>query len=167
MWRHALFFVVLVLAGVSTLAVAQTGGDFDLSWSSIQSGESSSGGAFTLNSSIGQAVAGDSSGGDFALHAGFQQCHTETPAVLDIAHNSSDVAINWAGSDANVYRAANTPYFEATTAAVYAAPSPWKDIGAVTSGENYTYLIRNLNGCGESANSTRVGTFHFALTPGN
>ena len=166
MWRYALFFVALLLARASTLTLAQTSGNFDLSWSSLQSGEQSSGGAFMLNSSIGQAIAGESSGGDFSVNSGFQQCHTEIPDGPEITHNSIDVAITWHGT-ANVYRATNNPYFDPVTAAGSHLSDIWKDVGAISSGENYTYLIRELNGCGESANSTRVGTFHFGLTPGS
>ena len=52
-------------------ASAQTGGDYDLSWSTINGGGTSNGGEFNLTGVIGQADAGLLSGGEFTLSGGF------------------------------------------------------------------------------------------------
>jgi hypothetical protein len=53
-------------------ALAQSGGDYDLSWSVIAGGGgTSSGGDFELSATIGEPEAGASSGGDYELLGGF------------------------------------------------------------------------------------------------
>jgi hypothetical protein len=53
-------------------AWGQTGGDFDLTWSTIDGGGgTSSGGDFTLRGTIGQLDAGVMTGGDYELLGGF------------------------------------------------------------------------------------------------
>jgi hypothetical protein len=59
----------LVLAGV---ALAQTGGGYDLSWSKITGGGgSSSGASYVLHGSIGQPMAGQVSGSGYVIDGGF------------------------------------------------------------------------------------------------
>jgi hypothetical protein len=61
----ALFFVGLT-------SHAQSGGSFDLSWSTIDGGgDTSSGGQFQLTGTIGQPDAGTLAGGNFKLEGGF------------------------------------------------------------------------------------------------
>lgn len=53
-------------------AKAQSGGPFDLSWSTLDSGGGASvGGNFSLNGTIGQPDAGAMSGGNYSLAGGF------------------------------------------------------------------------------------------------
>ena len=61
---------LLLAAG---LALAQTGGSYDLSWNTVDSGGNtfSNGGSFSLGSTIGQADAGVMSGGNYVLGGGF------------------------------------------------------------------------------------------------
>ncbi|GIV16424.1 MAG: hypothetical protein KatS3mg022_1859 [Armatimonadota bacterium] len=74
--KHTIFVVALV-TGILANALAQSGGDYDLSWSVISSGgvTFSTGGNFQLGSTIGQPVAlGASSmhtGGNWDLTDGF------------------------------------------------------------------------------------------------
>ena len=64
--------LILALLIVPTAALAQSGGDYDLSWSTIDGGGGvSSGGDYTLQGTIGQADAGTVSGGDYTLSGGF------------------------------------------------------------------------------------------------
>jgi len=51
--------------------LAQTGGGFDISWNALFSGGLSSGGAFTMNSAIGQPFAGKVSASPYDLCAGY------------------------------------------------------------------------------------------------
>lgn len=65
--------LVLVLLLLITLPVlAQSGGGYDLSWSTADGGGgSSSGSTFSLTGTAGQPDAGVMSGGDFTLAGGF------------------------------------------------------------------------------------------------
>lgn len=68
------FGVVLTLTLGSTLASAQVGGPFDLSWHSIDGGGVmyATGGAFALGGTLGQADASEPlTGGAFSLSGGF------------------------------------------------------------------------------------------------
>jgi hypothetical protein len=57
---------------VAATAHAQSGGRFDLSWSTIDGGGgTSAGGQFTLSGTIGQPDAGTLAGGHFKLEGGF------------------------------------------------------------------------------------------------
>ena len=65
-----LMIVFVAVAPVSVLAM--TGGDYDLSWSTIDGGGGrSSGGPYTLTGTIGQPDAAWSAGGDYELLGGF------------------------------------------------------------------------------------------------
>jgi hypothetical protein len=56
----------------STAVLAQSGGDYDLSWSTIDGGGgTSTGGDYVLSGTIGQPDAGEMSGGDYELTGGF------------------------------------------------------------------------------------------------
>jgi hypothetical protein len=64
---------LLTLASLAVLtARAQSGGNFDLKWSTIDGGGGTSrGGQFALSGTIGQPDAGTLSGGQFKLEGGF------------------------------------------------------------------------------------------------
>lgn len=66
----ALLVVLLWTAGI---ALAQSGGGYDLSWSTIDGGgyTFSEGGGYSLGGTIGQADAGALSGGGYTLAGGF------------------------------------------------------------------------------------------------
>ena len=62
--------VLLVLAG--GVALAQSGGGYDLTWSTIAGGGAlSAGGGYTLAGTTGQAGAGQVTGGGYTLGGGF------------------------------------------------------------------------------------------------
>jgi hypothetical protein len=68
--------IILSLFVVSTVA-AQSGGDYDLSWSAIDGGGgTSSGGPYTMNGTIGQPDAGVMLGGDYTLDGGISPGET-------------------------------------------------------------------------------------------
>lgn len=72
--KHKLQVILIVaLLLLFTLPVlAQSGGGYDLSWSTTDGGGgSSSGGAFSVSGTIGQPDAGVMSGGAFTLAGGF------------------------------------------------------------------------------------------------
>jgi hypothetical protein len=68
--RLAAALVLWLLA--SPPAFAQTGGGYDLTWSTIDAGGSmSSGGGYSLSGTIGQPDAGAWNGGGYVLRGGF------------------------------------------------------------------------------------------------
>ena len=72
--KHKLILtVVAVLLLFTTVTVfAQSGGTYDLSWSSVSSGGgASSGGNYTMLSTLGQPDASVLSGGNYTLSGGF------------------------------------------------------------------------------------------------
>ena len=64
---------VLLLLGISTASVAaQSGGGYDLSWSTIDGGGgASAGGGFRLRGTAGQPDAGEMDGGSYRVGGGF------------------------------------------------------------------------------------------------
>ncbi len=70
-YTRLLLPIVLTLLIVSS-AVAQTGGNYDLSWSTIDAGGgSSSGGSYALAGTLGQPDASVLSGGSYTVDGGF------------------------------------------------------------------------------------------------
>jgi hypothetical protein len=71
-WLLLTLTVVAFLALTVSAATAQTGGGYDLTWSTIDGGGgSASGGSYTLDGTIGQFDAGVMSGGAYTLSGGF------------------------------------------------------------------------------------------------
>lgn len=71
--KRAAFFIPIVLTLlIVSIAVAQTGSGYEVSWSTIDSGGgAASGGGYTLDHTLGQFDAGVQSGGDYMLEGGF------------------------------------------------------------------------------------------------
>ena len=63
--------LLVIYLSVIGPAFGQSGGDYDLSWSTIGGSGVSSGGAFALKATIGQIDAGVMSGGDYEMFGGF------------------------------------------------------------------------------------------------
>ena len=172
MKKFVLIGLSILLLLVTAVVLGQSGGGFDLSWSTIDGGGgTSSGGGFALSGTIGQPDAGALSGGDFTLNGGFWQCVTAAVVSPSITTNSTDIDLSWTSSDplANIYRAGNDPYFTpGATPHASGVSSIWTDPGAAGSVTiNYTYIIRAAGSCGEAADSRRLGEFDFELIPGN
>ncbi len=68
-----LILIALCVSASSVPASAQSGGGYDLTWNSIDGGGQmfSTGGAYSLGGTIGQADAGTMSGGSYTLSGGF------------------------------------------------------------------------------------------------
>ena len=64
---------LVALLVITSVALAQSGGDYDLSWSRVAGGGStfSAGGDYELWGAAGQHDAGSMSGGDYAIGGGF------------------------------------------------------------------------------------------------
>jgi hypothetical protein len=71
--RFKVILSVLLLLRISTASVAaQSGGGYDLSWSTVDGGGgASSGGGFRLRSTAGQPDAGEMDGGSYRVDGGF------------------------------------------------------------------------------------------------
>jgi hypothetical protein len=70
--RISVLTLALLLLAVGAVALAQTGGGYDLTWSSVDGGGgASSAGGYTLSGTAGQADAGVLSGGGYTLGGGF------------------------------------------------------------------------------------------------
>jgi hypothetical protein len=71
--RFALPLIVLIAALLSvTIAVAQTGNGYDLTWSTVNGGGGAvSGGGYALDLTLGQPDAGTQNGGGYVLQGGF------------------------------------------------------------------------------------------------
>ena len=74
MKRSAFLLGLLLLVAGSTAALAQSGGGFELQWSSINATGTSRGGDYTLSATAGQPDSGHMAGGDFGMTGGFWQC---------------------------------------------------------------------------------------------
>lgn len=89
--RHSLLIGVLILlAVIATTASAQTGGGYDLTWSTVDGGGGqSSNGAYTLAGTAGQLDAGVTlAGGGFTLNGGFWGGSTHYRAYLPLVLKS-------------------------------------------------------------------------------
>ena len=78
---------LLLLTGGTAAVYAQTGGGYDLTWWTVDSGGGTlSSGGYTLVSAAGQPDAGVPEGGDYALVGGFwggaAQYHVYLPLIL-------------------------------------------------------------------------------------
>ena len=169
-----IFGLIFVLAGS---VQAQSGGDYDLSWSTVDGGGAtwSLGGNYSLGGTIGQHDAGARhTGGDYTLLGGFWHpvCR---PTTVDVAITCSGtrVELDWTTDTANkaysIHRS-TSPYQLPVSSSPYAtvlAP-PWDDApntcGDPTS--NYYYVVRSV--CiGAHSDGDERAEFDFALTPGS
>ena len=72
--------LVISLGMGARSALAQSGGGYELGWSNVGTAGTTGGGAYTLDSSVGQPDAGTVSGGSYALSGGF----FASPGVINI-----------------------------------------------------------------------------------
>lgn len=88
--KRSLCIGALIAVTLPATAHAQSGGPYDLSWSTIDAGGAMemSGGSFTLSGSIGQFDAGAGASGAFLLDAGFWAL----PAGSTVGCNPADLA---------------------------------------------------------------------------
>jgi hypothetical protein len=72
MKREAVISLIVVALLTVPIVAAQSGGGYDLTWSTIDGGGgSSSGGGYSLSGTIGQPDAGWLTGGGYTLSGGF------------------------------------------------------------------------------------------------
>jgi len=73
LFRYLVWLLLALLVLLPVLALAQTGGGYDLTWSTIDGGgyTFSTGGSYSLGGTVGQADAGGLTGGGYTLGGGF------------------------------------------------------------------------------------------------
>jgi hypothetical protein len=73
MKRAAIFLALAAFLPLASVALAQSGGGYDLSWNTVDGGgyTFSAGGDYTLGGTVGQPDAGLLSGGGYVLGGGF------------------------------------------------------------------------------------------------
>ncbi|HSH05024.1 MAG TPA: hypothetical protein VLL52_21095 [Anaerolineae bacterium] len=160
------FITLLTLTSI-IIASAQTGGTFDLSWSTIDGGGgTSTSGNFTLSGTIGQPDAGTMSGGNFSLNGGFWQPATScaAPTTVTAAITTPNITFSWPSGSYNVYRAVDDPYFTTGTQIGANVSSGWTYaeplLGNAT--QNGYYIIGTTTAC-----AVRFGQFDYDLTVGS
>ena len=91
-WQPRLILPTLLVLVALTLLIAvpilaQTGGGYDLTWSSIDGGGgTSSSGGYTMSGTTGQFDAGRTSGGDYTLVSGFWAAAGGSMLFLPVVH---------------------------------------------------------------------------------
>ena len=73
LYRYLPWALLALLLLIPALALAQSGGGYDLTWSTIDGGGAtfSTGGPYSLGGTVGQADAGVLTGGGYTLAGGF------------------------------------------------------------------------------------------------
>jgi hypothetical protein len=100
-------FLLLCLFALAlpSVALAQSGGPYDLTWSNVGAGGSASGGSYTLTASVGQPDAGALSGGSYTLSGGF--LGGALCSLPQDINGDNQVTVVDIQADAAVWRAAN------------------------------------------------------------
>jgi hypothetical protein len=169
--------VVTALLIAFSVVQAQSGGGYDLSWSTIDGGGLtwSTGGGFSLGGTSGQHDAQTpATGGSYTLQGGFWHpvCRPQA-VVVTIACVADQVQLSWTDDSANmaydIYRA-STPYVAPALANKQdtALASPWTDPQTTCGdpGTNHYYVVRST--CvGAHADAGEEGEFDFAIVPGD
>ena len=147
------FLCILALASafLSTHAAhAQSGGGYDLSWSTIAGGGgTSTGGVYSVSGTIGQPDAGGPmTGGNYSLTGGFWSLislvQTAGLPNLSIAHSASSVVVSWPDTGSYTLQQ-NTNV---------AAPAGWTATG---------YAITTSNGTNSITITPPTGRLFFRL----
>lgn len=122
------------------------------------------------------ATATDASGStsEFSNAVELVACTSPAAAAPAPGISGSDFTMTWPAATRalqyDIHHAVDDPYFGPNPATATTAALNWTD--TVNAGEigdpanNYYYLVRTTNGCGDGPISQRVGEFDFALTPG-
>ena len=118
----AIVFSLLGSGALALVAHAQSGGPFDLSWSTLDGGGGpSSGGGFSLNGTVGQPDAGAMIGGNFSLAGGFWDASQTPPPV------GSVIIKVWMVDDRVYLRFTGTPGRTYYVERARSITGPWPD----------------------------------------
>ena len=172
-----LLVAISVVLGLVGLAGAQSGGGYDLSWSTVDGGGHtwSTGSGYSLGGAIGQPDAQVlASAPGYTLQGGFWHPVCSPQVVyIDITCEGAHAQLVWTPDPANmaydIYRA-TSPYLDPdpTSKVGTASDDVWLDPLANTCGDvatNYYYQVRSI--CiGAHADANDCAEFDFGLTPG-
>jgi len=193
--KHLYLMLLLILSVILLapgVALAQSGGGYDLWWHVFGNGgvTFASGGGYQLGFTVGQSTPPElSAGGGYQLAQGFWAgvngpVAGKPRAITDlvISKSSGKAKLDWSAITQdvdgnplssvtyNVYRAINTPWFTpGTTHATGITGTSYTDPDTGVFGDankNAYYLVRAVSAGLESDDSNRVGTFNFTLVPG-
>lgn len=176
--RRVLVFLILIAQIVAAGGVqAQSGGGYDLSWSTIDGGGQtwSRGGGYDLGGTIGQPESqSPATGGGYSLQGGFwhRACRPQTIPVT-VSCVGTQARLDWTPNAANlaydIYRA-SLPYVlpvlgnkRGTVTGAH-----WTDPDTTTCGDagvNYFYVVR-ATCIGAHADAGETAEFDFGLVPG-
>ena len=178
MKKRLVFLALIALFCLVGVAQAQSGGGYDLSWSTVDGGGYtwSEGDYYKLGGTIGQYDAGGEHRGEevYELQGGFWHSVCR-PVAMDvtITCNGSRVQLDWTSDPANkayaIHRA-TSPYQapDPTNPLATVLAPPWDD-APNTCGDpasNYYYVVRSV--CiGAHADGDQRAEFDFGLTPGD
>jgi len=173
--RIAISLLILLFV-VTGLAFAQSGGDPEMQWNTVDGGgvTFSIGDGYRLGGTIGQFNAGAHTGGVYTLNGGYWRCQTAT-APTDVAisiASSTDATLTWtAGGIYDVWQG-TSPYFspgDADSTRIGENVTPDMTLNNIlgNTASQYSFLVLTANGCGVSGPSNRTGEFDFAVVPGS
>ena len=137
-----ILLLALATAGSITGALAQSGGPYDLSWSSIDGGGgTSSGGPYSLSGTLGQPDAGTLTGGGYELVGGFWGL-IQTPGapLLKIRLDGGNAIISWPYP--------STGWNLQLNAAIPGVDASWSTLGSspVRNGSNWEMTVPSAVG---------------------
>ena len=94
--------IILVVSTVAGIAFASSGGDYEISWWTIDGGGgTSSGGGYEISGTIGQPEAGVMAGGSYVLSGGFwpgsKWCFVGMPDMFNFLQDWLKTGAGWAG----------------------------------------------------------------------
>lgn len=96
-----LLLITVIVAVVPVSVLAMSGGDYEISWSTIDGGGGrSSGGDYSLVGTIGQPDAGEMSGGDYSLSGGFWVGGTVVSCFVNF-EDFAEFAMYWLDTPCN------------------------------------------------------------------
>ncbi len=119
------FLLALASLCCGTVAFAQSGGGFDLSWSSIDGGGgTSTGGVYSVSGTIGQPDAGRLVGGNYVLEGGFwgvvAAVQTAGAPLLTVHYVGANVIVSW--------KLPATDFLLDHTSTLVGSPIPWTQV---------------------------------------
>ena len=117
-WRRNLYVALVFASGLAAHAPAartQSGGGYDLTWSSLDCGSSTAsyGGSYSLGGTIGQADASSATGGSYSMQGGFllsSLTPTDVPPP-ELAGGAGALVFRLQGNTPNPFRSATAIAF--------------------------------------------------------
>jgi hypothetical protein len=130
--RTLTLILVLAAAASGDRLHAQSGGGFELKWSTIDGGGgTSTGGVFSVSGTIGQPDAGTATGAGYQLRSGYWGViQTSGAPLLRITRSGGNVILSWPNP--------STTFHLQQTSTLPGLPAAWTDVASlpVVAGPN-------------------------------